>query len=157
MSMNLNQLLKKYYLLENEESEVADNWQENLDQIGDHINDKIENSCRLIQAFEQRASLATEEIQRLKLLVKSFESRAASIKTWLTYCLNAENTETDLFRLQFRKSEAVEIVDEEAIPPQYLREKVTVTPAKDEIKADLKAGATIPGAILKKNVNLTIK
>jgi len=157
MSMNLNQLLKKYYLLENEESELSDNWQENMDAIGDHINDKIENSCKLIQAFEQRASAATREIERLKYLVKSLDSRIASIKTWLTYCLGGENTETELYRLQFRKSEAVEIMDESAIPPQYLREKVTVTPAKDEIKADLKAGATIPGATLKKNISLTIK
>ena len=157
MSMNLNQLLKKYYLLENEESELSDNWQENIDAIGDHINDKIENSCKLIQAFEQRASLVTEEIERLKALRKSLEGRAVSVRNWLTYCLNGENTETELYRLQFRKSEAVEIVDESAIPPQYLREKVTVTPAKDEIKADLKAGATVPGAVLKKNINITIK
>lgn len=155
--MNLNELLKKYYLLENEESEISDNWQENMDQIGDHINDKIENSCKLIQAFEQRADVVGEEIKRLQALKKSLEGRGASIRNWLTYCLNGENTETELYRLQFRKSEAVEIVDESAIPPQYLREKVTVTPAKDEIKADLKAGATVPGATLKKNISLTIK
>lgn len=155
--MNLNQLLKKYYLLENEESELSDNWQENLDAIGDHINDKIENSCKLIQAFEQRADAVSEEIKRLQALKKSLEGRAVSVKNWITYCLNAENTETELYRLQFRKTEAVEIVDESLIPPQYLREKVTVQPAKDEIKADLKAGATIPGAVLKKNINLTIK
>jgi hypothetical protein len=152
--MNLNELLKKYYLLENEQATF---WPENLDAIGDHINDKIENSCKLIQAFEQRASIVTEEIERLKGLKKSLENRAVGIKNWLTYCLGGENTETELYRLQFRKSEAVEIVDESAIPPQYLREKVTVTPAKDEIKADLKAGATIPGATLKKNISLTIK
>lgn len=155
--MNLNELLKKYYLLENEEGELTDNWEQEMDAIGDHINDKIEACCKLIGSFEQRAGIIDAEIKRLQALKKSYEGRAMSLKNWLTYCLGGENTATDMFRLRFRKTESVEIVDDALIPPQYLRETVTVSPAKDEIKADLKNGATIPGATLKKNISLTIK
>ena len=155
--MNLNELLKKYYLLENDEGELTENWEKELDSLGDHINDKIEACCKLVGSFEQRAAIIDAEIKRLQALKKSHEGRAIGLKNWLTYCLGGENTATDLFKLQFRKTEAVEIVDESLIPPQYLREKVTVSPAKDEIKADLKNGATIPGAALKKNISLIIK
>jgi Siphovirus Gp157 len=155
--MNLNELLKQYSLLENDEGELCDDWDQKMDALGDSINQKIDNSCRLAQAFESHADAIQLEIERLKRLKSSYESRAENIKKWLIFCLNGQKTETELYKLSVRKSEAVEILDESLIPPQYLREKVTVTPAKDEIKTDLKLGATIAGATLKQNLSLIIR
>jgi hypothetical protein len=155
--MNLNELIKKYSLLENEEGELTENWEAEMDALGETIEAKLEGSCRLIQSFDQRADIVALEIERLKRLKAGYESRSQGLRHWLTYCLNGQKTEVGLFKLSFRKSEAVEIVDESLIPAQYMREKVSISPAKDEIKADLKAGAQIPGAMLKQNLSLQIK
>ena len=50
--------------------------------------------------------------------------------------------------LTSRKSQAVEIADEEALDPQWLSFTTTSKPDKAAIKEALKAGTEIPGAQL---------
>lgn len=157
--MNLNELIKQYSLLENDEGELCEDWQEKMDALGDTINAKLEGSCALVLAFEQRAEAVDAEIERLKRLKAHCETRARGLKNWLAYCLSGQKTEAGSYRISFRKTEAVEIVDESLIPEAYIRTRVVETrsPAKDEIKADLRAGAEIPGAVLRQNISTIIK
>ena len=50
--------------------------------------------------------------------------------------------------LSSRKTQAVEIADEAALPPEWLTVKTTTQPDKTAIKAAIKAGQQIPGAQL---------
>ena len=50
--------------------------------------------------------------------------------------------------LTSRKSQAVEIEDEDALPPEWLAVKTISQPDKTAIKEALKAGHLIPGAQL---------
>ena len=157
--MNLNELIKQYSLLENDEGELCENWQEKMDALGDTINAKLEGACALVLAFEQRADAVDAEIERLKRLKVHCEGRAKGLKNWLAYCLSGQKTEAGSYRISFRKTEAVEVIDESLIPEAYMRVKVveTKSPAKDDIKADLKAGAEIPGVALRHNISTIIK
>lgn len=157
--MNLNELIKQYSLLENDEGQLCDDWQEKMDALGVTIEQKIDGICSIVKGCEGRAAAIETEIERLKKLKGRYEVKAKSLSTWLAYCIGAQKIDTGMHRVYARVSEAVDIIDEAMIPIQYIREttKIVQTPDKESIKADLKLGAQIPGAALKKNISLVIK
>ena len=59
--------------------------------------------------------------------------------------------------LRSRRSEAVEIEDEDLIPDDLFKSKTTRTPDKTPIKAALKGGQEIVGARLVQRTNWSIK
>lgn len=91
--------------------------------------------------------------EREKAAMKKLES----LKNWLTMALEGEKFTTGRCAVTFRKSEAVEIVSEEAIPQEYLTEKITYSPNKTAIKEAIKAGGSIAGCMLVEKYNPTIK
>lgn len=65
--------------------------------------------------------------------------------------------QTEINELSYRKSEAVILTDEEAIPAEFKKEKITVSVDKTEIKKALKAWLEVAGASLETRQNLQIK
>jgi hypothetical protein len=59
--------------------------------------------------------------------------------------------------MSLRRSEAVEISDPEAIPPEYLRVKTTKEPDKGAIKAAITEGLTVRGAVVVRRDSVTIR
>ncbi len=59
--------------------------------------------------------------------------------------------------ISFRKSESVEVCNQDQLPEEYLVKKVTVSPDKAKIRAALKSGAEVPGAYLESHNNIQIK
>ena len=157
--MNLLELLKTYSKLENDEGELSEDWESRMDSLGDSINAKIDNSCALLKAWEGNIETIKAEIARLQAAVKRYESKIGTLEKWVCYCIGAEKIDTGLNRAYVKHTEAVEIVDEAIIPIQYVRETTNIvqSPDKTAIKTDLKLGAAIPGAALKKNFSLIIK
>jgi len=49
-----------------------------------------------------------------------------------------DKLETNLYKISYRKSESVEIINEEMIPQEFMKEKTTVAPDKTAIKEALK-------------------
>jgi len=64
---------------------------------------------------------------------------------------------TATLKLNFRKSESVEIDNLDLLDATYKVEKVSVTANKVKIKEDIKAGINVLGAVLQVNQNLQIK
>ena len=64
---------------------------------------------------------------------------------------------TATLKINFRKSESVEIDNLDLLDATYKVEKVSVTANKVKIKEDIKAGISVTGAILQVNQNLQIK
>lgn len=157
--MNLLELTKQYNTLLNDEGELSDDWETRLDQIGDAINTKLDAICRIIRQRELFIDAIDAEVDRLKKLKGRYAREAENLGKWACLCIGAEKVDTGTHRIYARESVAVEVLDEALIPPQYMREKVTVEnlPDKNQIKTDLKLGADISGVSLKKNFNLVIK
>ena len=65
--------------------------------------------------------------------------------------------QTEINELSYRKSEAVVLTDEAVIPAEYKKEKLTISVDKAEIKKALKAGTSVPGAIIEVRKNLQIR
>lgn len=100
------------------------------------------------------------EIKRLMELKQAHDRKVASVDKQIDYLLKLfkiEKMQTEINELSYRKSEAVILTNEEAIPAEYKKEKVTVSVDKTEIKKALKAGLEIAGASLEVRQNLQIK
>ena len=91
-------------------------------------------------------------------------NKAESLKRWLTAALNGASMTTPKVAISFRKSEAIEITDEEEFIhwaqdcdcTDLLTYKAP-TPNKAAVKAAIKQGRTIYGAVLTEKNNIQIK
>ena len=97
------------------------------------------------------------EIKRLTELNKADEKKKEHLKDTLSASMSLtghERVDTPLFKVSFRKSQAVE-VDEAVLPEAY---KVATWKAdKKRLKEDLKNGLEIIGASLVERKNLSIR
>ena len=73
----------------------------------------------------------------------------------LEFGIDEINTPT--LKLSFRKSEAIEILDEDEIAVEFIKVKETKTVDKTKLKAAIKEGRPVAGAKLVINQNLQIK
>ena len=93
-----------------------------------------------------------EAIKREKVT----KNQAESVKRYLAAVLNGETFKTPKVAYGWRRSSTVEVYDPTQIPKAYLIEQ---EPKVDKagIKADLKQGYNVPGAVLVEHINLQIK
>ena len=83
-----------------------------------------------------------------------------NIEKSMDFFLNAYNKKefnTELYKLSYRKSESVEISNENALPKEFLKEKITTAPDKVAIKEALKNWQEVPWASIKVSQNLQVK
>lgn len=106
------------------------------------------------------------DIDRLEELnmAKAFADRKAaakrkidSLKHYLTDALGGQNFSSDRCAVSFRRSKAVCVLDEAAVPAEYMTEMTTRAPNKTAIAALLKTGTAVPGCELVERVNPSVK
>ncbi len=118
---------------------------------------KIEGVALWIKNLAADAVAYKAEKEAFAEREKAALKKVESLKNWLAQALEGQKFTTGRCAVTFRRSEAVDIVDEEAIPKEYLTEKTTYAPNKTAIKEAIKAGAEISGCMLVKKCNPTIK
>lgn len=99
---------------------------------------------------------------RLKARRERIMNRAEAAKRGILAMMQAadiKKLERSLATVSRRAgSVSVQITDEEDLPTQLLTQKITYAPDKAAIKAQLEAGETVPGAILRRgDETLTIR
>lgn len=150
----------KGIFLEIDEMDIDDETKrDTLDAIDwEHdFSEKIENCIKIIRNKESRVEAYKTEIKRLESLKNSEKKAIEEIKERISEAMQLtrhDKLETNLFKVGFRKSEAV-IVDETKLPKEYMRAKWS--PDKDKLKELIKNGATIQGARIEKRRNLNIR
>ena len=117
--------------------------------------EKIENVALWIKELDAEAKAIREEEKNLAARRKVNENKIASLKGYLSMALSGQKFSTPRVKISWRKSESVDIPDPEKIPASWYRAKYEI--ARDDIKAALKAGETVPGASLIENTNIQIK
>ena len=129
-------------------------WYENeLEWVLNYLSKKRQEYYVLYQWY-------LEESLRIRQLSDSYDKKVKNIEKSMDFFLNAyKKTEfnTDLYKLSYRKSEAVEIINEQAIPQEFMKEKITTAPDKTAIKEALKNWQEIPWATIITKQNLQIK
>jgi hypothetical protein len=114
---------------------------------------KADATCWVIEHLRGQAAYRQQQAKRLTELSRSDASRADALEDSLVLVLTRLQPTATRFsfpnhELTSRKSQAVEIDDEDAIPSKWLALKTTSQPDKAAIKDALKAGRLIPGAQL---------
>ncbi len=117
------------------------------------LDSKADSYCWVIEHLRGQAAYRQQQAKRLVELARGEESRADALEESLVLVLTRLQPAATRFsfphhELTSRKSQAVEIDDEQALPPEWLALKTTSQPDKAAIKEALKAGHSIPGAQL---------
>lgn len=118
---------------------------------------KVENYIKVMKNIDADVEARKAEIKRLTELNKADEKKKDHLKDTLSASMNMtghERVDTPLFKVSFRKSQAVE-VDEAVLPEAY--KVATWKPDKKRLKEDLKNGLEIIGASLVERKNLSIR
>ena len=107
----------------------------------------------MIEHLRGQAAYRQQQAKRLSDLARSDAGRADSLEESLVFVLTQLQPAATRFsfpnhELTSRKSQAVEIDDEDALDPQWLSFSTTSKPDKASIKEALKAGTEITGAQL---------
>lgn len=129
---------------------------DSIDWNSDYEN-KVENYIKVIKNIESDVEVRKAEIKRLTELNKADEKKKDHLKETLSTSMQLtghERVDTPLFKVSFRKSQAVE-VDELVLPESY--KVATWKPDKKRLKEDLKNGLEIVGASLVERKNLSIR
>jgi hypothetical protein len=114
---------------------------------------KADATCWVIEHLRGQAAYRQQQAKRLSELSRSDASRADALEDSLVLVLTRLQPTATRFsfpnhELTSRKSQAVEIEDEDSLPSEWLAQKTTSQPDKAAIKEALKAGHLIPGAQL---------
>ncbi|ELC8458773.1 MAG: siphovirus Gp157 family protein [Clostridium perfringens] len=131
-----------------------------LGQVEDDINTKIENTCKFIKEIEADSIGIDEEIKRLSALKKQKENAVKKLKEYVEFEMNGiglNKVEGKLFKISFRKSKVVKVIDETKIPKEFIKVKTTESISKTDLGKALKSGEIIEGAELVENKTLQIK
>lgn len=129
---------------------------DSMDWNTDYEN-KVENYIKVIKNTEADMEARKNEIKRLTELNRADERKNERLKEALKDSMDLtghERVDTKLFKVSFRKSEAVE-VDDLLLPEAY--KVATYKPDKKRLKEDLKNGLEILGAKLVERKNLSIR
>ena len=131
-----------------------------LGQVEDDINTKIENTCKVIKEIEADSIGIDEEIKRLSALKKQKENAVKKLKEYVEFEMNGiglTKVEGKLFKISFRKSKVVKVIDETKIPKEFIKVKTTESISKTDLSKALKSGEIIEGVELVENKTLQIK
>ena len=114
---------------------------------------KADATCWVIEHLRGQAAYRQQQAKRLTALAAADNNRADALEDSLVLVLTRLQPKATRFsfpnhELTSRKSQAVEIDDEEALDPQWLTVTTTTKPDKAAIKEAIKAGQQIPGAQL---------
>lgn len=118
---------------------------------------KIENVALWVKNLKADISAYKAEKEAFAEREKQAKAKIESLSKWLINALNGEKFSTSKVAVSFRKSEAVEILDENKIPKKFIRKKVETAPDKTAIKEAIKNGLKVRGAELVENQNIQIK
>lgn len=139
----------------NNEQEILDEadetWQEadrlsleaRFDQLNMDFNEKLSNVCKYMRDCETNALKFKDESVRLAKLAQRESNMAERLKNYVSDILQAQSIDKldlDLFKLSFRESASLEIIDESLVPAQFKEKIVTETIKidKNQIKAFMK-------------------
>lgn len=159
--MTIYQIDDAIQALVNEDGEIED-W-EKLDQLQMARDQKIENVACMLKNNKAMQDAIRAEVKSLGERVSSLESEEQRLKDYLSYALAGNKFESAKAKVSYRKSEAVEIPDEEYFiqlhkgDPGLVTRKETWKINKMTVKEKLKYGAKIDGAILVERQNVQVK
>lgn len=119
--------------------------------------EKLEKVALWIKNLKSDAIAYKAEKDAFTEREKQAKNKIESLQKWLSNALEGQPMKTNRVEVSFRRSEAVQILDEDKLPKKYQFKKITYAPDKKLIKETLKSGLKIKGCTLVENQNIQIK
>jgi hypothetical protein len=142
-------------LTPNEDGEITQEQIDAFEQLELAKNEKIENIACWIKNLRADADGIKAEEKSLVDRRRAKENQADRLAGFLSQILQGDKFESARCKISFRKSEQVEITDEENLPEEYWKIKREVS--KTLIKDAILAGQKVKGASLVEKQNIQIK
>lgn len=145
------------HLIDEETGEINEEVMEQLEQLNMDREKKLENIGCLIKEVKAEAEAIDAEMKALKSRRDTKLRKMESLMNYASYALDGKPLETSRVAFGFRKSDSVEIIDEDVVPDEYCQIKTERKPMKPDIKKMLRSGKDVPGCVLREHLNLQIK
>lgn len=130
---------------------------EKLSQLQMERDTKLENVALWIKDLKAEITALKAEKDAFAEREKQAKTKLEGLEKWLAFALNGEKFSTSKVAVSFRKSEAVDVQNEEILPKKYFNRKITYTVNKTAIKEAIKSGLKVKGAALIENNNIQVK
>lgn len=158
--MNLYELSTNYLQIQEMILEGAEGLEDTLESLNDAIEEKAVGYAKVIKNIEGQVLAIKEEEKRLAERRRSLESNIKRLKENLELSMldtGKKKIKTNLFTFNIQKNPpSVKILDEEAIPSDYLvKQKPKID--KKAIINDLKNGVEVEGVEIKQGESLRIR
>ncbi len=114
----------------------------------------------IIKQMDAECDIIDSEIKRLQGLKKSRTNAIERLKSGISQAMELfgiEEIKCPTLKLNFRKSETVEIIEKDKIDKKFIKIVTTESIDKIAIKDAIKAGETVAGAWIQQNKNIQIK
>jgi len=164
MNLKLYQIEQEYMILADEiinnEGELSLELEERLMINHDQLEAKGKGYGYIIKDIESEIDAIDVELKRLAALKKQRTNAVDKLKTSLSQAMqlfDISELKTPTLKINFRKSESVEVDDLNLLESEYKKVTITEAPDKTAIKDAIKNGIQVTGAVLKTNLNLQIK
>jgi hypothetical protein len=157
IEQSYNQLAEE--LIENG-GELTPELEQSLAITEEQLQNKSVAYSFVIKQMDADIDIIDAEIKRLQAAKKQREKATEYLKDRIKHAMHLfsiEEIKTPLVKINFRKSESVEVDDVNALPSLYKVVKVTEQADKAAIKAALKDGADIIGCSIATHRNLQIR
>ena len=143
------------------EGQIEENlFNEFLEDVSADFSKKSANVASFFLSLESQAAEVKLAEQRMNTRRKSLEKNAKKLRDYLLnqmQLINMKEISTPEFLIRIRNNPArVDIVTESLIPDDFKLEEVNVKLDKNAIKDSIKAGNTVPGAVLIVNQRLHV-
>lgn len=127
-----------------------------LDALHGELSDKLDSIGAYVKDLQASAAAHREQMKYQAEAAKADEAKAQRLIEYVRQNV-PEGKRFKLLRCdwRWRKSEAVEVTDESAVPEAF--RKVAVSVDKAAAKKAMKEGQTVPGLALKEKISLSVK
>lgn len=151
----LNQKFNEFeFEIDEETGEILN--AEELDEIELERNEKLENIGLWIKNLESDAEAYKREKDSFAEKERLAKNKVESLKKYLNFVLNGDTFKSDRVNITYRKSTALNVIDEYLIPKKYF---VKQAPKLDKkaVKDAIKSGKKVKGAEIVEKENIQIK
>lgn len=157
----LYELTESYMqLIDLSEQLDPETFKDTLDAIQDSLEDKVENTAKVVKSLESDVTAIKEEEKRLKERRQVLETKIDSIKNYLKEQLELagiDKVKRPTITVSIQKNPpSVKVIDEKLIPSSFMIAKAPELDKKAVLKK-LKDGEEVPGVELFQGRSLRIK
>ena len=157
----LYELTERYMqLIDLSEQLDPETFKDTLDAIQDSLEDKVENTAKVVKSLEADVTAIKEEEKRLKERRQVLETKIDSIKNYLKEQLELagiDKVKRPTITVSIQKNPpSVKVIDEKLIPSSFMIAKAPELDKKAVLEK-LKDGEEVPGVELFQGRSLRIK